>query len=224
LAFAFIILFMAAKKIIALHGAGMGPEAWNALDAHLPLHALALPGHGDGARPLTSIAGMARWVEKQITDAEGIILLGHSMGALVALEAGGHRAVESLVLLGAAARMPVHADLLKTARENPAEAANLIKKWGVFDRNREVFGGQMGAMGALFDDLSACNNYQKDKFDFTKPAFVLAAAGDKMVRPADSEALARLLKGEYAVLPAAGHMMMLEKPSETAVAIRKFLC
>ena len=83
--------------------------------------ALDLPGHGRSAGPaLTSIAEMAAWLIRFL-DAAGIAqaaLCGHSMGALIALAAAASAPdrVRRLALLGVAARMPVHPDLLAAAR------------------------------------------------------------------------------------------------------------
>ena len=67
-------------------------------------------------------AGSAR-----LLDAAGVetaTLIGHSMGAAIALEAAaalGTR-TQRLALLGTAVSIPVHKDLLTAAREEPASA------------------------------------------------------------------------------------------------------
>src|SRR3546814_11387175 len=79
-----------------------------------------LPGHGkSGGAPLKSIAEMADWVARVLdaVKAEQAALAGHSMRALVALEAAARhpQRVRALALLGAAPAMPVHPDLLAAA-------------------------------------------------------------------------------------------------------------
>src|SRR5215468_7288285 len=77
--------------------------------------AVDLPGHGRSAGPLLfSIAEMASWTVR-VLDAAGLrstALVGHSMGALIALEvaASASARISSLALLGVAERMPVHPD------------------------------------------------------------------------------------------------------------------
>lgn len=210
-------------SIIAIHGAGMSPAVWDALARHVPLRAQALPGHGDGARPLPSIAAMADWVKARIDGP--CVLLGHSMGALVALEAADSPLVEKIVLMGAAAEMPVHPDLLKQAFAAPAAAAELILKWGVAGPGTEARESLRDAMilSALGPDLAACHDYKYMK-KADKPALVLAGSGDKMVKPAASEALSHMFsQGKYQVLTGAGHMMMAEDPAATAAALKAFL-
>lgn len=216
---------MSKIPLIAVHGAGMGPGVWDALAGHIPLRALALPGHGDGRVPLASIAGMAEWVTGQIN--APCILTGHSMGALVALEAAGHPLIKALILLGAAAEMPVHPDLLRQARETPEMAAELILKWSIYgpnpevkDRLRETMKNGLSALGT---DLAACNEYKLLK-SIGKPTLILAGAEDRMVKPAGSEALSHLLpQSNFKLVPATGHMMMAENPAATAAAMASFL-
>ena len=73
---------------------------------------------------------MADWLIR-LLDAAGVAeagLVGHSMGSLVALEAAvlAPKRIRRLALLGVAAQMPVHPDLLKAAQEDARLAADLI--------------------------------------------------------------------------------------------------
>ncbi len=95
-------------------------RGWNAL-------ALDLPGHGrSGGELPTSIAALADWLWEliKLLDAPAVSLVGHSMGALIGLElaARHRRRIAGLALLGAAARMPVHPDLLEAAARGPGRA------------------------------------------------------------------------------------------------------
>jgi len=136
-----------SKFIMAVHGAGMHAGVWGSLVGGLPLpcQAISFPGHGrtDGEL-LPSIEKMAEWINARLADhsPQSVALLGHSMGALVALEAARHPAVQALVLMGAAAKMPVHPDLLKQAAEKPEAAMEMILKWGVSSAHpRAILGG-----------------------------------------------------------------------------------
>src|SRR3954469_14206519 len=80
---------------VFLHGAGMDHGVWTLPGRYVAHHggstlALDLPGHGKSEGPaLTSIADMAAWVLRAL-DAQKIargFFVGHSMGALVGLEA-----------------------------------------------------------------------------------------------------------------------------------------
>jgi pimeloyl-ACP methyl ester carboxylesterase len=219
------------KLIIAIHGAGMQAGIWEILSQNLPCRALSLPGHGETAGPLrSSIADMAAWVEEQIKGrpAGSIVLMGHSMGALVALEAAKSPAVAALVLMGAAARMPVHPDLLKQAATAPEAGAAMILKWGISPSRTEAGGlvKQQMEPTALANDLAACHAYSQGEATAKavhKPSLVIAGADDKMTKPAEGKALAEILEARFHLASACGHMMMVENPLEIAREIKAFM-
>src|SRR5262249_19871001 len=126
--------------ILFLHGAGMDHTVW-AMQARTFAHhgrsvlAIDLPGHGrsDGSL-LRSIGAMAPWVValRDAAAVQGAALVGHSMGALIALEAAAAAParVRSLALVGVAERMPVHPDLQAAAADNRRLAPELVTSWG----------------------------------------------------------------------------------------------
>ena len=131
---------IAAKPtVIFLHGAGCDHTVWQLPARWFAWHgysvlAVDLPGHGrsEGA-PLPSIAALAQWVGR-LLDASGAktaTLIGHSMGAAIALEAAaalGARAVR-IALIGTAGSIPVHKDLLAAAHEEPQRAYRMMTAW-----------------------------------------------------------------------------------------------
>lgn len=230
------------KMLVAIHGAGMNAAAWGGMAPHLLDHAfrpVSLPGHDPkaGGELIPTISGMADWVRQRLsgTQADSVILVGHSMGALVALAAAPDPSVAGVVLMGTAARMPVNPDLLKTAQEQPNEAIGMLIKWGVDPAHpqvgavRTVLGSIMHAVDpkAVANDLAACNNFTDGEElakKTTKPALVIAAQHDKLTKPAEGEKLAGLLpRAHYHMLTDCGHMMMIERPIETAHEIKDFI-
>jgi pimeloyl-ACP methyl ester carboxylesterase len=225
------------KTIIAIHGAGMHADVWRLLAEKLPCRpdrflALSLPGHGKTPGPLRpSIDEMAAWVEGQIKDysPQSIVLAGHSMGALVALAAARNPAVGALVLLGAAALMPVHPDLLKQAVAAPDAAAAMILKWGVSAAHPEaveILKEQMQP-AALANDLKACNDYQHGETaakQIHRPVLILAGSEDKLTKPAAGKALSESIPhARFHLVSGSGHMLMVENPIETAQEISIFM-
>lgn len=167
------------------------------------------------------------------------MLAGHSMGALVALDAAARHPdrVAGLALLGVAERMPVHPDLLKAAADNDPLAVELVTGWGFGPRGlvggnaapglalvptgRRLMGRQ--APGVLGIDLAACNAYAQGAEAAGRvacPALFLLGALDRMTPAKAGKALAALVEGARAtVLPGIGHMVMVEAPDATTDAL-----
>lgn len=229
--------------IIALHGAGMQAGIWGGIMPHLldyQVSSVSLPGHDpkkEGA-PLTTIQEMAAWVRNYIAGLpkeSRYVLMGHSMGALVALEAAKDDAVQSVILMGAAAKMPVNAELLEMAAQQPDEAGAMIRKWSIYKAHpqAEAVATVVKAImvsarpEALAVDLKACHDYTQGTAAagaLDKPALVICGDADKMTRAVDGQELADLLpQGQHVLLENCGHMMMVEHPIETALEIKRFL-
>ena len=229
------------KTIVALHGAGMTGAVFGGMAPHLLDHsfrALTFPGHDAKADSslLPDIAGMAAWVKSRLDNGpDDVVLVGHSMGALVALAACDAPQVKGVVLIGAAAKMPVNADLLKTARETPNDAIGMIVKWGIYAGHpqvgavRTVLSSVMHAANAhaVGTGLAACNDF-RDGEAFARqvkiPALVISGDQDKMVKTADAEALSKLIAGaQFSILNDCGHTPMVEKPIDTGQILRDFI-
>ncbi len=228
------------RTLLWLHGAGMDHTVW-ALQARAKAFAewnsLApdLPGHGgsEGDAP-SSIDAAAGWLLRLLDalELDRAALVGHSMGALIALAAAARASdrVERLALLGAAARMPVHPKLLAAARDDLPGAASTIADWGLGAAAKLSGGGTPGVSlvqaarrlversrpGVLARDLGACDSYAGGEAHAAAvgcPTLVLAGAADRMTPARQGQRLAELVRGaRCVVIPAAGHMMMLERP------------
>ena len=78
--------------------------------------------------------------------------------------------------------------------------------------------------GALHDDLAACNAYTEGAASAAKiacPALLVLGERDMMTPAKAGLALAAQIAGaKCIVIPGAGHMMMVERPSETLAALR----
>src|SRR5690349_7556657 len=126
--------------VVMIHGAGMDHTVWSLQARYLAHHgrsvlAVDLPGHGrSGGTALASVEELADWVVA-LLDAVGVsraALVGHSMGAITALEAASRHPdrVGALALLGVAEKMPVHPDLLAAAAANDYAAIAMVIGWG----------------------------------------------------------------------------------------------
>jgi pimeloyl-ACP methyl ester carboxylesterase len=233
--------------VIFIHGAGMDHTVWTLQTRFFAHHgrnvlAIDLPGHGRSEGPApTSIGASADWVIRAM-DAlklEKAAIVGHSMGALIALEAAARAPsrVWTLALLGVATRMPVHPDLLKSAQSGEHAAIDLITSWG-YGRRAHLGGAQapgtwmLGAGARLLErgadcvlgtDLAACNAYvdaPQAAAKVTCPVLVIAGEADRMTAPASARELAGKFQGGRVVTVAgAGHLMMIEQPDRTLDAL-----
>lgn len=230
---------MSQRVFVLIHGAGMDASAFADLAPHLPGRVVTpvLPGHGgiDGGAS-GSIEAMAENLAHVLDEEPSFVLCGHSMGALVALALAAALPpprLEGLVLMGAGVLMPVNAQLLQTAADDPDAAFAMILKWGVSKgadpalRERLAARRIKPAAGVLARDLAACDAWRGARVCAERvaaPVLVLAGAEDKMTPPAGGQDLAELFsKADFRILPGSGHMMMAERPAETAQAILDFL-
>jgi len=240
----------ALPAVVFLHGGGCDHTVWALLArwfAHGGFAVLApdLPGHGrSGGEPLGSIAAMADWTAALI-DASGVgkaALVGHSMGALIALETAARHPgkVTALALIGTAAAMPVSRDLLAAAEANDHAAIDMVSTWGngfaaglggALVPGAWMVGGTMRLLerarpGVLFKDLFACNAYEDgltSAAKVTAPAILVLGERDMMTPLKGGLKLAATLSKARAVtLKGAGHMLMSERPDDVLAAIKDF--
>lgn len=233
---------------VFLHGAGFDHTAF-ALQtrwfAHHGFSVLApdFPGHGRSAGPLLgSIAAMADWTAA-LLGAVGVSearLIGHSMGSLAALAMAARHPdrVTGLSLITAGPAMPASRELLEAARTGNHAAVDMMAIWGLGPR--ATLGGspmpglsmlfgterliEQAPTGALFNDLSACNDYTDGlahSARVTAPTVVILGERDMMIPQKSGRALAGAIHGaRLVVIPGSGHVPMVERPDELLAALR----
>ena len=237
------------RSAVLIHGAGMDHTVWALVGPALAergwtVLAPDLPGHGRSKGPAQeSIAGYAEsllhWMRRLGLLAP--VLVGHSMGGLVALEAAVRMPATALVLIGAAARMPVHPRLLALAERAPEAAARVMAAWSLPAVRR--FGAQPlpglwlpqavvrmigdGPSGVLAGDLRACETYRdgiQRAGELHLPVLVVAGERDRMVPPKAARALADALPdARLALLSEVGHLPPLERPAALVRCVGDFL-
>lgn len=216
--------------------------AWHAMNAI----AIDLPGHGrSGGRPLPEVEAIADWL-RDVVDALELreaSLVGHSLGALAALECAARYPTRfrRLALLGPSVPMPVSEELLAAAAGDDHVAFELINGWsfaaasqlggspipGMWMTGNAMRLMERSASGVLANDLDACHRYANGlaaAAAVTCPALVILGARDLMAPPRNAQALiAALPDCETVMLPDTGHSMMIERPDAVLDALRKFL-
>ncbi len=233
--------------ILFVHGAGMDHSVWTLQARYFAHHgfnaiAVDLPGHGRAGGPACpTIEAMADWVAAatKALGVQQVTLAGHSMGALICLEAASrHRdSVKHLALLGVAEAMPVHPGLLEAAKADLPLAAELVSSWGHgpvghVGGNRAPGGWLMGhalkllakaPKGVLHNDLAACNAYEHgsaaaDGVDC--PVLIIAGSHDRMTPTKQGAKLAAAMSdAKLVTIAGSGHLMLVEKPDATLDAL-----
>jgi len=216
--------------VLFVHGAGQDHTLWRLevrrlIERGWNAVAVDLPGHGDtGGTALRSIREMAGWTGSLMDrlEIDSAVIVGHSMGSLVALQLAADRpeSVPGLVLTGAARSMPVHPRLLELSQEGCEEAVELVVGWvhtGPSRMGRAVQPGSwepgvsrrtMGrSPDVLASDLVACDAYRFTAIDSVRcPVTVVAGALDRMTPMRSSRELAEILPdGRLVIVERTGH-------------------
>ena len=237
----------AKPAVVFIHGAGLDHTCWQLESrwfawAGWSVLAVDLPAHGrSGGAPLESIEAMCGWV-LAVMDAAGVetaALVGHSMGAVIALETAARtpERVTGLGLLGISSAMPVHPALLTAAKETPERAYDMMTGW-CFANSAKLGGNKAPGMwmtggarallgrgrdGALAADLAACNAWTtaaQSAAAVKAPTILVLGVEDVMTPARKGQELARHISSAKCVtLPGCGHMMMQEQPDATLDAL-----
>ena len=184
--------------VVLIHGAQHDHSVWSLQSRYLAHHghavlAVDLPGHGRSAGPvLASVEAMADWTLALLAavNAKQAAIVGHSMGALIALEAASRNSsgsssrdatatiIARIALLATAYPMQVSDALLAATRDDEPRAIEMISTWssdaahGGFSHKPSapapgfgiVWGGrrlmQRQAKGVLHNDFAACNAWR----------------------------------------------------------------
>ena len=249
----------AAPLAVLLHGVGGGRQGWMHTGATLAAQGwrvLAADQPGYGLSPLIEpydIAGMAEAVRRLVVWAAGAqgapgaaLLVGHSMGGMVAQELMAHapQHVSALVL---AATSPAfgapggawQADFLRS-RFAPLDAglgmAGLAAQLVPTMAGREATPERLAEASALMAGVPE-TTYRSAlaalvKFDrrdalarINLPTLVVTGEDDRTAAPEVARRMAARIPGaELAIVPATGHLLMLEQPARFDAALLDFVC
>jgi pimeloyl-ACP methyl ester carboxylesterase len=239
---------LAKPSIVMVHGAQHDHSVWILQSRYLAHHgfnvvAVDLPGHGKSAGvALPSVEAIAQWLLDMIKvlGIHQTHWVGHSMGSLAALHAASLAPEKtlSLVLIGTAFPMRVSDLLLNAAKDNEAQAFNMINFWShsrlahqpgspgpgfsVFNQNKRLMERQ--APGVLLNDFSACNAYEGGLAaakSIVAPTLFLLGEQDAMTPPKAATALLSAIQGaKKEIIPQCGHSIMAERPDKVLSALK----
>jgi pimeloyl-ACP methyl ester carboxylesterase len=214
-------------RLVFIHAAGSTGDEWVqqrlAFGGAYEVATPDLPGHGRSSEePLERIEDMAAWVRR--TQAlERAVLIGHSMGAAVAIAIAAGNSLRGLALVGAAVLPRVPEGFVESVARDPSVAVRRLAANGFARGARAAVVEKASAYLARTDPHALAADFSATaSFDATRylarvrvPTLVLAGAEDRMTTVAEAAAVARGIPGaELAVIEGAGHMVMLERPRE----------
>ena len=229
--------------VVFVHGAGLDHSTFGLQSRYFGYHghnvlALDLPGHGRSeGPPLPSIEKMGDWVLKAAAGKFKIV--GHSMGALIALECANRQParVERIALIGVAYPMKVSEAFLDAARRNDATAYDMETIWGHAAQaplsgnpnpGMWMYGDSLArlrrlAPGVLYNDLRACNDYVSDFENVKCPVLMVLGRRDVMTPPRSAAALLeKIPSAKSELVELSGHSLMAEAPDATLDALIEF--
>jgi pimeloyl-ACP methyl ester carboxylesterase len=243
----------ALPAVVFIHGAQNDHSVWALQTRYLAHHgfgvlAVDLPGHGRSSGPaLASVEAMAEWL-LAVLDAAGVaraLLVGHSMGSLVALQASQRAPdrVKGLALLGTTWPMKVSDALLETSKNDEPAAIDMVNIWshasiahkpsspapgfyvmGVARRLMQRM-SQLNPEHLFHTDFAACNAYANGEAAAQAvrcPALFIFGSRDMMTPPRSTKLLTASIAHGKIVTVDAGHSMMAEQPDAVLDALYAF--
>jgi pimeloyl-ACP methyl ester carboxylesterase len=222
---------------LLIHGAGASSAIWMMTLARVARfgHAVAidLPGHGPSSDDGTALEGGRGLSLARYRDAVGelaatlclgpSVLVGHSLGALVAIEAAlaWPDKVRALVLCAAAPRLPVDPELAALLRADPERAREWLAEHALSPRAKPALRRGFRAAGAVTPaEVTRADFAIVAETDLGArigglacPVRWIDGADDRIVAPSDGR------KGEIVTVPDVGHLTPIEAPGAIAAAM-----
>jgi pimeloyl-ACP methyl ester carboxylesterase len=200
--------------------------------------AVDLPGHGPSPAGVGAGGASALGIAPY-RDAAGLVagtlclgpsvVVGHSMGALVAVEAAlaWPDKVSALVLCGAGPRLPVSDELMRLIREDYARLPAWLAEHGLSPAARPAVRRGFVAAGVVTPRDTTLADYEALRgagadvgarlADLRCPVVWIDGADDRIVPPAAGR------PGEVRTLPGVGHLIPIEAPGAVAQIVTELL-
>ncbi|AIY40816.1 putative hydrolase protein [Collimonas arenae] len=248
----------ALPTAVFIHGGQNDHSVWILQTRYFAHHgfgvlAVDLPGHGRSQGPaLATIEELSDWLSS-LLDAAGVnkvILIGHSMGSLIALESasrsGESTRIAGIALVGTAYPMKVADALLDAANNDQQTAIDMVNIWshstispkpsapgpgfyvqGASQRLMQRIASQSAARPTVFyTDFAACNAYANGEaaaHAVACPTLFLLGQRDVMTPAKAAAGLIAVIKHAKVVqVGASGHALMAEQPDAVLEHLFKF--
>ncbi|MGK0503448.1 alpha/beta hydrolase [uncultured Alteromonas sp.] len=230
---------------VFLHGSGCTNNVWaHQVSFFNNSVALNFPGHPDG-EVLCDVKSIAHWVLNTVEqeDLTDVVLVGHSLGSAVAMQAALLASSESttfdssrlkaLVLIGAGAKLKVMPQLLTSL-------ATLIEEGGAFPDYLLASNQQLqeplrtevnsaivkNGAAVMLKDFTACDNFDvmQEIGSIKLPVQLIVGDKDIMTPVKYSEyLLANLPNAQLEVIDAGTHMVFAEQYDKVNACIQRFV-
>ncbi|MDB5764209.1 MAG: alpha/beta hydrolase [Herminiimonas sp.] len=244
----------ALPAAVFIHGAQHDHSVWTLQTRYFAHHgfsvlAVDLPGHGRSKGPaLNSVEAMADWLLAFLDAAkvQKAIVIGHSMGSLIALETASKAPARiiKLALAGTAYPMKVSAMLLDAAKNQEQTAIDMVNIWSHSSIAQKpscpgpgfyAMGGNRRLMERIaslnpdhvfYTDFFACDAYANGEaaaISVQCPTLFVLAGQDTMTPPKAAAALITAIPhGKVIRIAGSGHNLMAEQPDAVLDALFAF--
>lgn len=240
-----------SAPIVLLHGGGANAHWWNhlasPLSASRPVYALDFRGHGDSEYPASRHVGafnddledLVAWVAR-----EDVILIGHSLGAAVALDhASRFPSTRALVLVdlarggkpetGRRARLALSLRRTYRSRQDAIDRFRFLPESShVSEALRAAIGARSvreesdGRFGYKFDPgwFSLPSRPRPDLQQVRCPTLLVRGSESTLLTPSAAEAfVAEVPSTRFLEIPDSGHHVLVDQPDRLLAAIGDFL-
>lgn len=240
--------------LVLIHGVGLRAEAWlnqvPVLSQHHTVYAIDMPGHGESDLLVEDDAGLdeyvdaiAAWIKTEIK--EPVIMMGHSMGSMIALNFGirykaictGVAALNSVYRRTPQAEQAVQQRALDMVK-NPAldKVTTPIIRW--FNQDPQGFEKQMADLCQQWLLAAPAAGYARAYQIFSRndgpkdeelaaleiPVIFITGDGDTNSSGEMSERMAEICpNGSYAVIENSRHMVPMTHPDEINQLLAEFI-
>lgn len=206
----------ASPHYCLIPGAGSAGLTWAEVRRELPTVLLQIPD-----RP--SVAEMADGLEEELRALTGPrILVGASLGAMVALELAHRIPIDALVLLATGFGIEVSDALLDWVERNPPDLFNKMARISVLNADDNetidlvVRDFESRGQPTVLHHLRALAAYRPIPLDSPPTTFVIWGMSDQSVPLEAHVELAVKCRGAVVPMAGAKHMPFLEQPVHTA--------
>jgi pimeloyl-ACP methyl ester carboxylesterase len=231
------------NPIVFIHGSGDNARIWRSQLEYFGTNqtfAIDLPGHGQRSDSLpeeVSVMDYARSAHEIIFDELHLdhpIIAGHSLGGAIALMMGLEYGSElgGLILIGTGARLRVHPDLLKGAKETPQQTNLQLQRLAIADTTNPAMLAKpadeqtITGPNMLYRDLAACNIFDvmPRLSEVHLPTLIICGAEDRLTPVKYSEYLHSHIAGSTLhIIPLAGHYVFREQPEAVNRTIEEWM-